>query len=231
MKSLLLAAGLGTRLLPLTVNKPKCLVEVNGVTMLDFWIRKLDNSDVEDLTVNLHHFHREVQSFLSNLTSRIKIIQKFEPILLGTAGTLLANFGDLKDDLLIIHCDNYSSIDLNDLINFHKSNNNFLTVALFEPDFEAKAGSGMVDLDDKNNVTAIYEKPKQSSLVWANAAIYIFSSELLNQLATNFSEAKDISTEIIPSLIDKISPYFIRDFHIDIGTFSGLNKAVQIRND
>jgi mannose-1-phosphate guanylyltransferase len=230
MKSLLLAAGLGTRLLPLTVNKPKCLVEVNGVTMLDFWIRKLEKSDVEDVTVNLHHFHRKVDSYLNNLTSRIKVIQKFEPVLLGTAGTLLANFRELKDDLLVIHCDNYSSIDLNDLLNFHQSNNNFFTVALFKPDFEEKTGSGMVNLDENNNVTAIYEKPKQTSLVWANAAIYIFSSELLSQLATNFSEAKDISTEIIPIFIDKISPYFIRDFHIDIGTFSGLNKAVQIKN-
>lgn len=231
MKSLLLAAGLGTRLLPLTANKPKCLVEVNGLTMLDFWIRKLENSSVDDVTVNLHHFHREVESHLNKISSRITVIRKFEPVLLGTAGTLITNFGELNDHLLVIHCDNYSSIDLNDLINFHHSNNNFLTVALFKPDFEAKFNSGMVELDEKDKVVAIYEKPKQTSLVWANAAIYIFSPESLNHLVKDFATATDISTEIIPNFIHKLSPYFIRDFHIDIGTFPGLYKAAKIIND
>ena len=87
VKAILLAAGRGTRLQPLTNSVPKCLLELDGHRLLDFWISNLVNAGVEEVVVNTHHLHETVREYLLQVNSneKINLIESFEPVLLGSA--------------------------------------------------------------------------------------------------------------------------------------------------
>lgn len=91
MRALLLAAGFGTRLLPLTERLPKCLVPINGRPLLDYWLENLLKGGVEEVIINTHYLAPLVHQFLnqSSWSSRVTIVH--EERLLGTGGTILKN--------------------------------------------------------------------------------------------------------------------------------------------
>ena len=91
--AILLAAGNGTRLRPITRSIPKCLVDILGKPLLEYWLDLLRKSDsLSKIFINTHYLAEQVQEFLNERPkSRINIERTFEAQLLGTAGTLLAN--------------------------------------------------------------------------------------------------------------------------------------------
>lgn len=91
MKAVLLAAGLGTRLRPLTDHTPKCLVDIRGQVLLDIWLDALAAAGVDEVLVNLHHLPEQVEAHLARRGGGPLVRTVFEPVLLGSAGTLLAN--------------------------------------------------------------------------------------------------------------------------------------------
>ena len=92
LRALLLAAGLGTRLRPITTYTPKCLVPIGGEPLLGRWLRKLEAVGCDSVLVNTHYLADQVDAFLQNWHSSTMSVQaSYEPQLLGTAGTLLAN--------------------------------------------------------------------------------------------------------------------------------------------
>ena len=91
MKAILLAAGLGTRLRPLTLHTPKCLVMIKGKPLLDTWLERLQNVDISPVLVNTHYLRDEVRKYIENSKYTKNVILIHEPILLGTAGTLIQN--------------------------------------------------------------------------------------------------------------------------------------------
>jgi mannose-1-phosphate guanylyltransferase len=219
MKALLLAAGFGTRLLPITEKIPKCLVKVNEISMLEFWLRKLEIIEVSKVVVNTHHFSELVSNEISviNVARRVQIFHEEE--LLGTAGTLLANLEPTLDsDLLVLHCDNYSEIDLLDFIRMHSQRNRecVITMAIFETDNVQM--SGMIETDETNIVCNFIEKPMYSELTMANAAIYIFDKQALKEIRKKHVDALDIARDILPNFIGRIQAYSIKGFHMDMGT-------------
>ena len=108
MRAVLLAAGLGTRLRPLTDRIPKCLVPIKGKPLLDIWCESLLSSGVERILINLHYMHEVVESHIQGSGYKTHVQTVFEPVLLGTAGTLVANNEFFKgDDGILVHADNY----------------------------------------------------------------------------------------------------------------------------
>src|SRR5260370_29582133 len=91
MRALLLAAGIGSRLLPITAKTPKCLVAINGRPLLDYWLELLFGAGIERVLINTHWLAGEVSAFVkaSRWVSRIDLVHESE--LLGTGGTALAN--------------------------------------------------------------------------------------------------------------------------------------------
>ena len=67
IKALLLAAGFGTRLRPLTLTNPKCLMEINGVPILGHWLEKLDNLGCNEVLINTHYLNKKVEDYLAKL--------------------------------------------------------------------------------------------------------------------------------------------------------------------
>ena len=133
MEGFILAAGLGTRLRPLTNDRPKALVEINGVTLLERTIRRLEAANVKHIVVNVHHFADKVIDFIKSHTWQAAIdISDERELLLDTGGGLkkAAAFFSGKGNILIHNVDILSDIDLQDLERHHKEQKNLVTLCV-----------------------------------------------------------------------------------------------------
>lgn len=135
MKAMILAAGLGTRLRPLTDHRPKALVELNGRTLLEITISQLMQFGVKEIIVNVHHFAQQVVDFLNsknNFGIRIEVSREDE-LLLDTGGGLkkAAWFFLGSDEPFLLHnADVLSNIDLGRLLQAHRDNGALATLAV-----------------------------------------------------------------------------------------------------
>jgi len=226
-KALLLSAGFGTRLRPITLTTPKCLVEIAGSPLLEHWIRRLEKMGFSSLLVNTHYLSDQVEEYLlRRKKSSISIQIVHEKKLLGTAGTLLANRDFFKDSVgLLIHSDNYTKADLGGLMRAYevRPKNCILTMLTFDsPDPQS---CGVVETSNQNVLINFYEKVKNPPTNRANAAVYVFGEDFLDWLNNYGKDCSDFSTEIIPKLKGKISTWHISDPYFDIGTPDALSKA------
>ena len=135
MKAMILAAGLGTRLRPLTNDRPKALVEVAGRTLLEITIRRLQEFGVREVIVNVHHFADMVIDYLKeNNNFGIRIEVSREEVLLDTGGGLMKAawfFLEGADEPFILHnVDVISNIDLVRMVQFHREQKALATLAV-----------------------------------------------------------------------------------------------------
>ena len=227
IRALLLAAGLGTRLKPLTLNIPKCLVEINQKPVIEFWFEKFEKIKIQEVIINTHYLHEKVEKYIETQYHRKFLLKTiFEKRLLGTAATLIKNRRFFSNSLgLLIHADNFTNIDLKYLINAHKNKPKkcLLTMLTFSTQKPQKCG--IVQLDKQGIMSAFYEKVNNPPGNIANGAVYLFEDEFLHWLTLNNPNAKDFSTEIIPKLVGKIFTYHTDSIYIDIGTPESLEEA------
>lgn len=230
IRSLLLAAGMGTRLRPITINKPKCLVEVGNEPILGWWLKHLETIKCKEVIVNTHYHSEQVSQYIKNYKSDIlNIIEKYEHKLLGTAGTLLANADFFKGCTgILIHSDNATDIDLNKLIQAHHNRPKqcLMTMLTFTTLMPQKCG--IVELDAEGIVQNFHEKVEDPPGNRANGAIYVFDEKLIEILQDSPEKPHDFSTEVLPRLIGRIYTYHTLEKFIDIGTPESLNQARQI---
>src|SRR5512135_2371220 len=114
VKAILLAAGLGTRLRPLTNTTPKCLVPIGGRPLLDYWIDRLVEAGVREARLNTHALAEQVRDYIAgvNRAGPLRLAESYEPELLGSAGTIAANasLADEADEIIIIGVTRFMSI-------------------------------------------------------------------------------------------------------------------------
>ena len=138
MKAMVLAAGLGTRLRPYTDNKPKALVEVGGVPMLELVLKKLIRYGFTEVIINVHHFADQIIDFLEankNFGASVSISDETEQLLETGGGLVKAKwFFDDGKPFLIHNIDILSNIDLSVLYNYHLANNALATLAVKKRD-------------------------------------------------------------------------------------------------
>jgi mannose-1-phosphate guanylyltransferase len=219
MRAILLAAGLGTRLRPMTNTIPKCLVTIHGKPLLQIWLERLIDAGVGSFLINTHYLSEQVETFVEKSEFRDHIELICEPELLGTAGTLIRNSDFFKgEDGLLIHADNYCLSDLNAFINAHQRRPERCEMTMMTFRADEPSSCGIVKLDDDGVVTEFYEKIETPPGNVANGAVYILSSELINTINVDFSDVFDFSTEVLPYLSQKIYTYMSSDIFIDIGT-------------
>src|SRR5437660_5811552 len=126
MKAMILAAGLGTRLRPLTNDRPKALVEVGGRTLLEITLARLRDAGVSEVIINTHHFAETVLEYLKrNNDFGMRIELSREEALLDTGGGLKKAgwfFADDAQPFLLHNVDVISTIDLGQMIKVHEQN-------------------------------------------------------------------------------------------------------------
>ena len=226
MRTFLLAAGLGTRLRPLTYNIPKCLVSIKGLPLLGIWLKRLTEANIGPFLINTHYLPEQVEAFIkaSPYYEQVTLINEIE--LKGTAGSLIANLDFFQgEEGLIIHADNYC---LADFTAFQRAHINrpaecLMTMMTFRTNNPSSCG--IVKLDERGIVSDFYEKVDQPPGNLANGAIYILTPELLKKLGTDYHESKNFSTEIISRFIGQIYSYETLEIFIDIGNEDNYNKA------
>jgi len=227
LRALLLAAGLGTRLRPITLYTPKCLVPVAGEPLLGRWLRQLEAAGCEAVLINTHHLAVQVEAFLQGRPAgpmRVYIIN--EPELLGTAGTLLANQSFFEGATgLLIHADNAMAGDLQGLLHAHAARpaQCLLTMLTFRTD--QPRSCGIVATNALGVVTAFHEKVADPPGTCANGALYAFDALFLDWLVGMTPQPSDFSTEVIPELIGRIQTWHTDQPYLDIGTPAALANA------
>ncbi|OSO97098.1 nucleotidyl transferase [Cylindrospermopsis raciborskii CENA303] len=229
MRAILLAAGYGTRLRPLTNTIPKCLVPIKGRPLLGIWLEQLTQVGIGPFLVNTHYLSEQVQGFVSNSPYRDQVKLVHEPTLLGTAGTLMANldFFQGKDGMLI-HADNYCLANFQEFAEAHRKRpaECVMTMMTFRSDQPSKCG--IVDIDENCVVTGFYEKVSSPPGNLANGAVYILSAAMLRELSLEFSTVKDFSNEVLPHFIGRIFTYETLDVFIDIGTPEAYRRVIHV---
>jgi mannose-1-phosphate guanylyltransferase len=219
MRAILLAAGLGTRLRPLTDAIPKCLVPINGAPLLEIWLDRLTQAGVGPILLNTHYLAAQVQKYILTSRYRTQVRLFHEPKLLGTAGTLIKNLDIFQDDDgMLIHADNYCLADLTSFIDAHRHRPSGCMLTMMTFRTNTPSSCGIVEIDHKGVLTGFHEKVESPPGNLANGAIYILSSELLKELKRATVAPKDFSTEVVGSLIGKIYTYETPEALIDVGT-------------
>lgn len=220
MKALLLCAGEGTRLRPITNTLPKPLVPINGKPLLEYWLENLTKTGVTEFLINTHYLHKEIESYVKSSSYKDKITLVYEEELLNTAGPIIANenFFNISEPFMLVHADNLSFCNFKEFIQSHQNRPKGceITMMLFESDNPSLCG--IVELDSKNIVQSFYEKVKQPPSNLANGAVYICEPSIIGFLKTFDKKDVDFSLDVIPNYLGKINTYLNNIYHRDIGT-------------
>ncbi|MGA1823319.1 MAG: nucleotidyltransferase family protein [bacterium] len=226
MKALLLAAGLGTRLKPLTNKIPKCLVPIKGKPLLEYWLRMLVHAEVYPILINLHYFSDQVCTYLENSEFCSFVTTVYEDNLLGTGGTLLKNrdFFD-NEPIILIHADNLSRFNMKAFIRQHQNCPRGCKITMMTFNTSTPNDCGIVELDDRGVVQAFYEKVSDPPGNLANGAVYILDPSIIDFLASLDKEVIDFSTEILPHYLGHIYTFHNNMYHRDIGTMESYKAA------
>jgi len=226
MKALLLAAGLGARLHPLTKIWPKCLMPISNRPLLEYWLGILKQQAINDVLVNKHYYSDVVDNFLQRPRFKNWVQSVYEPALLGTAGTLRKNADFFRaDTVLVAHADNWSCCKFTDFISYHNNSrpeNTVITMMTFECSIPRSCG--IVELDKNGVVVCFHEKVKTPPGTLANAAVYIIEPEVLEWIEER-ETINDFSTEVLPYFLGRIATWKNNGVHKDIGTVKMLLEA------
>ena len=222
MNALLLSAGYGSRISSFVKTKPKCLIKIRGKEILSYWLDILDNKNVKKIIINTHYQAEKIEKFVNNHRLKNKIVLSYEKKILGSIGTLIKNIDLLseKKTFLVAHSDNLTKFNIQDFIKFNKNNNKPHSLMTFRTNDTLNTG---VFVKKNNRIINYIQKKKNNLSDLANAAVFIFDRSIFQLI--NKKKYFDISSDLIPEILNKISLYENKNFFIDIGQKKNLLYA------
>ena len=225
-KAILLSAGFGTRLRPLTNALPKCLVPINGKPLLQIWLEQLSGNGVEEFLINSHYLSEQVQEFIEKSEFKSCVTIFHEPELLGTLGTLKSTLGFWSNEnVLVAHADNLCICSWTNFqqIFFSKSDDVLGTMMVFNTD--TPKSCGIIEYNASGLVTNFHEKVENPPSNLANGAIYLFDPRVIQLIEHSTLQESDISLHLIPKLLNKLNFWQTDGYLRDIGSLESLAKA------
>lgn len=210
---MLLAAGLGIRLRPITDRQPKCMVPVAGKAVLQRNIEWLRSYGITEIVINLHHYPEVVTDYFGTGSRfKVNIQYSYEPVLLGTAGALWAASRFFSQErFLVLYADNLLDCNINSFYTSHLSTETTLSMALFwRQDVSA---SGVVKVDEAGSIIAFKEKPLPEEVFsnWVNAGLLLCEPKVLEFIPP--AQPSDFGHDILPALLaagEKLSGYLMQ---------------------
>jgi mannose-1-phosphate guanylyltransferase len=238
MKAFLLAAGFGTRLRPLTDKIPKCLLPIGSKPLLRIWLELLAKHSVDEVLINAHWWREKVEEFIAQYRNEIEkerwpqIRLFYEPVLLGSAGTLLAHKDWVADDqpFFILYGDNLTNLNLTKMYLFHCGHTLPFSLGVFKTTTPKECG--IAEVNKEGVVTGFVEKPKIPKSDLAAAGINVADKKIFDQFPQEQKALKplDLGFHVLPRLVGRMKAYCIDDFLMDIGTLDSYEKAEQAWN-
>lgn len=223
MKAVLLAAGLGTRLRPITDDVPKCLVPIGGIPLLEYWLRAFERYGVTEVLINTHYLAEQVEAFVESRQSSPKVALVHETELLGSAGTVLTNRDWIGDDeaFVIAYADNLTNVNLADIVDFHCRSRPVATIGLFETDVPEQCG--VVEIDEGDTIWNFVEKSPRPPSRLANAGIYVASQAIFDWIPAG--QPVDFGFDVFPRLSGQLKGYKLSGYFLDIGDLARYQQA------
>lgn len=210
MRAIILAAGFGKRLMPLTKNIPKPLLPVLGKPMIQHNVEWLKANGIREIAINLHHLPGRITKFLGN-GSRfgVKITYSVEKKILGTAGGVKKLESFVKGPFLVCYGDNITNLDVNKLLRFHRKKKNFATICLHKIKRNELKDASIVNLSKGSRILSFAEKPNRETVKklmkgknnYSNAGIYVLEPSVLKLIGKN--RFSDFAKDIFPKMLEQ----------------------------
>jgi mannose-1-phosphate guanylyltransferase len=200
LRALVLAAGYGERLRPLTDDRPKPMIEIGGKPILRYNLELLARAGIREAAINLHYRPESIRERLGSECAGVALTYAYEPELLGTAGAARNLEPFLRDDdFVVIYGDNLSTIDLAKLLAAHRANDADVTLAVFHRD--DVGSSGIVELDANDRITRFLEKPRGDEIFsrWVNAGYMVAKPGVLDAIPAD--SPSDFGRDVFPQLL------------------------------
>lgn len=239
MRTMIMAAGLGTRLWPLTGHLPKPMAPIANRPALYHVLQLLRRYGITEVVVNLHHLPGAVTAWFGDGSSLgLSLRYAYEEELLGTAGGVKNNQEFLGEDtFLVMSGDSLTDLDLGALLAEHRAKGGVATLAVKPVDDPSRYGVVVRDADGR--VTGFQEKPpvEQARSNLCNAGIYVFEPEIFERIpAATFY---DFGTQVFPELLRSGVPFYVHEtprYWNDVGNpdayrqgnFDALSGRVQV---
>jgi mannose-1-phosphate guanylyltransferase len=223
MKAFILAAGSGTRLRPLTDSVPKCLLPIQGVPLLEIWLKSCATAGISEVLVNVHAHAGKIREFARTHKLPVRVHIAEEKELLGSAGTLAANrqFVSGEEVFFVLYGDVLTNVKLADLLSSYLEHKLVATLGIYQvPD---PTQCGIVETDERGIVRSFLEKPAQPAGNWAFSGIMAAGQQIFDFIPGH--RPADIGFHLLPCLTGRMSAYPISAFLLDIGTLHTYRAA------
>jgi mannose-1-phosphate guanylyltransferase len=244
MKAMILAAGKGTRVRPLTYDLPKPMIPVLGKPVMAYLIEHLRKHGVTEIMVNVSHLHEKIEEYFGEGEQYgVQIGYSFEgytkedgevvAVPIGSAGGMkkIQEFGGFFDDTTIVLCgDALIDLDLKAALLEHRRKGAMASVITKEVPWDKVSSYGVVVTDQNGRITQFQEKPKQEEALsnFISTGIYIFEPEVIDLIPSGVEF--DIGSQLFPLLAEKGMPFYAqgRPFNwLDIGSVSDYWEVLQ----
>jgi mannose-1-phosphate guanylyltransferase len=244
MKAMILAAGKGTRVQPMTYDVPKPMIPLLGKPVMAYLVEHLAASGVTEIMVNVSYLHESIEQYFGDGHQfGVQIGYSFEGYTdddgkvisqpLGSAGGMkkIQDFGGFFDDTTVVICgDAVIDLDLKAALWQHRRNGAMVSVITKKVPWEKVSSYGVVATDDQGKITQFQEKPAPSVALsnQVSTGIYIFEPEIMGWIPSG--RHFDIGADLFPLLAKHGVAFYaqVRDFNwIDIGSISDYWEVVQ----
>lgn len=219
MKALILAAGFGKRLRPLTLKRPKALVPVLNIPVIERNIHFLRSHGITEIIINTHHLYKHIENYISENDFGVPIRTIFEPHILGTGGAIknVSSFWG-SEPFLVMNADIITDIDISKAYEWHIRNDSLVTLILHDyPHFRK------IVLDENHSITQI--KKEEDSASFSFTGIHILNSEIINYMPDGAFDIIDFYREMIKRGIIIKGYISSKHYWTDVGTIKDYIKA------
>ncbi len=244
MKAMILAAGKGTRVRPITYTTPKPMIPILQKPVMEFLLELLRQHGFDQIMVNVSHLAEEIENyFRDGQRFGVQIAYSFEGRIddegklvgeaIGSAGGMrrIQDFSPFFDDTFVVLCgDALIDLDLSTAVKWHKSKGAIATIVTKSVPREEVPSYGVVVTDEDGRVKAFQEKPsvEEAKSTNINTGIYIFEPEVFNYIPSGVEY--DIGGELFPKLVEIDAPFYAipMDFEwVDIGKVPDYWRAIR----
>ncbi|RMG06170.1 MAG: NDP-sugar synthase [Cyanobacteria bacterium J055] len=243
MKAMILAAGKGTRVRPITYTIPKPMIPILQKPVMEFLVELLRQHGFDQIMVNVSHLAYEIENYCRDgQRFGVQIGYSFEGRIvdgeligeaLGSAGGMkrIQDFYPYFDDTFVVLCgDALIDLDLTSAIRWHKEKGSIATVIMKSVPRDEVSSYGVVVTDENDRIQAFQEKPSVEEALSTNinTGIYIFEPEVLNYIPSGCEY--DIGGDLFPQLVEMGAPFYglTMDFQwVDIGRVPDYWRAIR----
>lgn len=231
LKAMIMAAGMGSRLEPMTLMFPKPLIPVMNVPLMDIILTQLSSIGIKDVISNTYYLSHQIINRYKDNDLGINFNYIKENKLSGTAGGVkkCQFFFDEGEDFLVMSGDVLTNVDIKKGIELHKKSGAIATIGIKEIEHDKVSHFGVVVTDESGYITEFQEKPSvnEAKSNFINTGIYIFNYKIFDYIPEN--TFYDFAKNVFPKLLleKQINTFVVNEYWNDIGTIDQYKKSIQ----